>query len=136
MSTGPDSCRIDVWLWRARFFKTRAIAANVVGQGGVRLMRGLMRGNIDKPSRQVQVGDDLAFTQGSTRITLRVEALGERRGPACEARTLFSLMNSERPTIQESNLERDARTHGWTRGPLGASAQTKNDINWQDRKGR
>jgi ribosome-associated heat shock protein Hsp15 len=88
-----DACRIDVWLWRARFFKTRSLAARIVEDGGVRLTRGGgARTPIDKPSRIVRQGDVLAFTQGSRWIAVRVEALGERRGPATEARELYSRM--------------------------------------------
>jgi ribosome-associated heat shock protein Hsp15 len=87
-----DACRIDVWLWRARFFKTRSLAARIVEDGGVRLTRGGARTPIDKPSRAVRPGDVLAFTQGSRWIAVRVEALGERRGPATEARGLYSVL--------------------------------------------
>ena len=80
-----DACRIDVWLWRARFFKTRSLAARIVEDGGVRLARGGARSSVDKPSRAVQPGDVLAFAQGPRWLAVRVEALGERRGPATEA---------------------------------------------------
>ena len=87
-----DACRIDVWLWRARFFKTRSLAARVVEDGGVRLTRGDARSPIDKPSRPVKLGDVLAFAQGRRWIAVRIEALGERRGPAPEARRLYSMI--------------------------------------------
>jgi len=92
-----EACRIDVWLWRARFFKTRSLAARIVEQGGVRLAREGGRSSVDKPSRAVHRGDVLAFAQGARWIAVRVEALGERRGPAPEARALYSLM--EEPGI-------------------------------------
>ncbi len=87
-----DACRIDVWLWRARFFKTRSLAARIVEDGGVRLTRSGARSSVDKPSRAVRRGDVLAFAQGARWLAVRVEALGERRGPATEARALYSLM--------------------------------------------
>jgi ribosome-associated heat shock protein Hsp15 len=87
-----DACRIDVWLWRARFFKTRSLAARVVEDGGVRLLRGQSRAPLDKPSRPVRCGDVLSFAQGSRWIAVKVEALGERRGPAPEARALYSAL--------------------------------------------
>jgi ribosome-associated heat shock protein Hsp15 len=86
------SCRIDVWLWRARFFKTRSLAAHVVEDGGVRLVRGEARSPIDKPSRAIRCGDVLTFAQGRKWVAVRVEALGERRGPAPEAQGLYSYM--------------------------------------------
>jgi ribosome-associated heat shock protein Hsp15 len=87
-----DACRIDVWLWRARFFKTRSLAARVVEDGGVRLLRGQSRAPLDKPSRPVRCGDVLSFAQGSRWVAVKVEALGERRGPAPEARALYSAL--------------------------------------------
>ena len=87
------SCRIDVWLWRARFFKTRSLAAHVVEDGGVRLVRGEARSPIDKPSRAIRCGDVLTFAQRQKWVAVRVEALGERRGPAAEARGLYSLLD-------------------------------------------
>jgi ribosome-associated heat shock protein Hsp15 len=88
-----DACRIDVWLWRARFFKTRSLAARVVEEGGVRLVRGQSRGPVDKPSRAVRCGDVLTFAQGPKWVVVRVEAFGERRGPATEARALYNVLN-------------------------------------------
>ena len=87
-----DACRIDVWLWRARFFKTRSLAARIVEDGGVRLARGQSRTPVDKPSRPVRCGDVLTFAQGPRWVAVRVEAFGERRGPATEARALYSLL--------------------------------------------
>ncbi len=88
-----DACRIDVWLWRARFFKTRSLAARIIEDGGVRLTRGGARSSVDKSSRAVHCGDVLTFAQGPRWLAVRVEALGERRGPAPEARALYSVMN-------------------------------------------
>jgi ribosome-associated heat shock protein Hsp15 len=89
-----DACRIDVWLWRARFFKTRSLAARIVEDGGVRLTRGEARSSVDKPSRAVRPGDVLAFAQGPRWLAVKVEALGERRGPAPEARALYSVLKA------------------------------------------
>jgi ribosome-associated heat shock protein Hsp15 len=91
-----DACRIDVWLWRARFFKTRSLAARIVEDGGVRLTRGGARSPVDKPSRTVRCGDVLAFAQGARWLAVKVEALGERRGPAPEARALYRLLEEGR----------------------------------------
>lgn len=86
------ACRIDIWLWRARFVKTRGMAADLVERGAVRLTHNGMEARLDKPSRSVHPGDVLTFAQHGRVTTLRVEALGERRGPADEARALYSLM--------------------------------------------
>ncbi len=78
--------RIDKWLWQARFFKTRSLAAKQVSGGHVRV-----NGNrVVKPAHSVGPGDVLTFTQGRIVRVVRVEKLGERRGPAPEAQTLYS----------------------------------------------
>jgi ribosome-associated heat shock protein Hsp15 len=93
VSEAGEACRVDVWLWRARFFKTRSLAARMVEEGCVRLSRGGARFALDKPSRSVRPGDGLVVAVGERLVALRVEALGERRGPASEARALYSLID-------------------------------------------
>jgi ribosomal 50S subunit-recycling heat shock protein len=85
-----ESCRVDVWLWRARFFKTRSLAARAVEEGRIRLSRAGQDSRLDKPSRAVRPGDGLVFALGGRLVAVRIEALGERRGPAPEARTLYA----------------------------------------------
>lgn len=86
-----DACRVDVWLWRARFFKTRALAAGFVEAGRVRLTRSSgAEARLDKVSRTVRSGDRLVFAIGGRLFAVRVEACGERRGPAAEARALYT----------------------------------------------
>ena len=85
-----EACRVDVWLWRARFFKSRSLAARFVEDGRVRLSRGGSEARLDKPSRSVRPGDGLVFAIGGRIVSVRIEALGERRGPAPEARGLYS----------------------------------------------
>lgn len=94
-----DSCRADVWLWRARFFKTRSLAAKFLETSRVRLTRAGQETRIDKPARPIKVGDRLVFALGGKLIAVAVAALGERRGPPAEARALYSdLENSSQPT--------------------------------------
>jgi ribosomal 50S subunit-recycling heat shock protein len=85
-----DACRADVWLWRARFFKTRSLAAKFVDDGRVRLTRAGLESRLDKCARPVKVGDALVFALGGRLTAVRVEAMGERRGPPAEARSLYS----------------------------------------------
>ena len=85
-----ESCRIDVWLWRARFAKTRSLAAALVEKGAVRLTHNGVQTRLDKPSRSVHVGDVVVFAIGGRITEVRVEALGERRGSAQEARALYT----------------------------------------------
>ena len=90
MSEAGEGCRVDVWLWRARFFKTRGMAARFVDGGRVRLIRPGAETRLDKPSRTVRPGDGLVFAIGGRAVSVRVEDCGERRGPASEARSLYS----------------------------------------------
>lgn len=89
-----DSCRVDVWLWRARFFKTRSLAAKFVDEGRVRLTRTGQENRLDKCARPVKVGDALVFAVGGRLTAVRVEAMGERRGPPAEARALYSALDT------------------------------------------
>ena len=91
----PEACRADVWLWRARFFKTRSLAAKFVDEGRVRLTRAGQESRLDKPARPVKIGDGLVFALGGRVIAVRVEGLGDRRGPATEARMLYSTLDAE-----------------------------------------
>ena len=86
-----ESCRVDVWLWRARFARTRSLAAALVERGAVRLTHNGVQTRLDKPSRAVHVGDGLLCALGGRLEELRIEALGQRRGPAEEARALYTL---------------------------------------------
>lgn len=84
-----DACRADVWLWRARFFKTRSMACRFVEEGRIRLTRAGIESRIDKPSRPLKSGDVLVFGLGGRIIAVRVLGSGERRGPASEAREMY-----------------------------------------------
>ncbi|WP_116131451.1 RNA-binding S4 domain-containing protein [Tropicimonas sp. IMCC34043] len=85
MTLPAPSLRIDKWLWQARFFKTRSLAAKQVSDGKVRV--NAVR--ITKPARTVGPGDVLTFVMGDDIRVVRVLALGARRGPAAEARLLY-----------------------------------------------
>ena len=78
--------RIDKWLWQARFFKTRSIAAKFVQSGKLQLNGDL----ISKPARNVSAGDVLTFPQALKIRVIKIVELGSRRGPALEARTLYA----------------------------------------------
>jgi ribosome-associated heat shock protein Hsp15 len=88
-SQPPDpgaALRIDKWLWHARFFKSRSQASAFCGEGKVRLNRR----HIERASAPVRIGDVLTFPLGHAIRVVRVEALGRRRGPPAEARTLYT----------------------------------------------
>lgn len=76
--------RIDKWLWAARFFKTRSLAAAAVEGGKVR-----WNGQTVKPARELKSGDMLEIAAGELRWTLIVRGLNAQRRPAPEARLLY-----------------------------------------------
>ena len=84
-TVGAGALRIDKWLWQARFFKTRSLAARQVSEGKIRVNST----RISKSARAVVPGDVLTFPQGHAIRVVRILALGTRRGPAMEAQALY-----------------------------------------------
>ena len=95
--------RLDKWLWQARFFKSRSIAAEMIEDGHVRV-NGT---RISRPGRDVAQGDTLTFPQGNRIRVIRILALGLRRGPAPEAQALYLDLDpvSPEPTDVPDGLE-------------------------------
>jgi len=81
----PGAIRIDKWLWFARFFKSRTLAARMVAEGHVRVNRE----RVTKSHGGIRPGDVLTFPQGRDIRVVRVVGLGARRGPAAEAQQLY-----------------------------------------------
>jgi len=81
----PETQRLDVWLWYARFFKTRSLATKVCRANKVRINGDVIR----KASVTVSVDDVLTFPQGNQIRIAKVLSLGHRRGPAPEAQLLY-----------------------------------------------
>lgn len=89
MSAGAEGVRIDVWLFRARFVKSRARAAALVEPGHARLQRGDQLVRIARPAQIIRPGDILTLPLRSGPLRIEVLALGHRRGPPAEARLLW-----------------------------------------------
>ena len=96
MSAELASVRLDKWLWAARFFKTRSIAADAAGGGKVQL-----NGERAKPAKPVKVGDQLIIRGGDYEWTITVVALSERRGPATLAQGLYEETEQSRLAREE-----------------------------------
>jgi ribosome-associated heat shock protein Hsp15 len=79
-----DRLRIDKWLWSARFFKTRTLAAEEIGKGRVEV-----NGQEAKPAREVKVGDTVAVRRETQTRTVVVKGLSAMRGPAPVAQQLY-----------------------------------------------
>ncbi|MGD2139552.1 MAG: RNA-binding S4 domain-containing protein [Burkholderiales bacterium] len=91
----PKSVRLDKWLWAARFFKTRSMAADAAAGGKVQL-----NGERAKPAKPVKTGDRIVVRTGPYEWDITVVALSERRGPASEAQGLYE-------ETEQSRLARD-----------------------------
>jgi ribosome-associated heat shock protein Hsp15 len=79
-----NNVRIDKWLWAARFFKTRSLAAEAVDRGRVRI-----GGEPVKPARTVKLNDKIFIDNGSDRWEVVVLGISDKRGPAPVARELY-----------------------------------------------
>jgi len=90
-----DRQRLDKWLWFARFAKTRTLAAKLVASGFVRLNGQ----RTDNAAKAVAVGDVVTIALSRTTLVVRVEGLGERRGPATEARQLYADLNGDNAAL-------------------------------------
>jgi len=96
-----DDVRIDKWLWAARFFKTRSAATTAVLGGRVHV-----NGERVKPAKVVRAGDTLELTIGTTRWTVIVTGVADRRGPASVAATLYDETPESRAARERDALER------------------------------
>ena len=90
---GAPTMRADKWLWHARFFKTRGLAAKVISSGHLRVNGD----KVHKPARSVGAGDVLTFPQARRIRVVKILGLSERRGPAPEAQALYEDMSPEAP---------------------------------------
>lgn len=92
--SSDEAVRVDIWLWRARFFKTRAQATEYVSRKGLRITRHEQTRKTDKAGQRVSPGDILTFYKAKSLLTIEIVALGERRGPAAEAQALYRQVTS------------------------------------------
>jgi len=103
-----DQVRIDRWLWAARFFKTRGLAAKAILSGRVQV-----DGERVKPSRLVRAGEVVAVTKATEQWTVAVTGVTDRRGPASVAQTLYRETADSRAKREQRALEpRPARIPG------------------------
>ena len=100
MTDPAPKIRIDKWLWHARFFKSRRLAAAAV-EAGIRIDGT----RITRSSRTVEPGNTLTFAQGRRIRVIKIVAIGTRRGPAPEAQGLYEdLTPPEEPQAKEERV--------------------------------
>jgi ribosome-associated heat shock protein Hsp15 len=103
--------RLDKWLWAARFFKTRALAARACDLGRVQ-----SKGQPMKPARELHVSDQLVITSEGGLFDVEVLALSEMRGPAAVAQALYRESEASRAARAKAAEERKALA-AWERLP-------------------
>jgi len=113
------SVRIDKWLWAARFFKTRALAAKACDLGRIHSHE-----KEAKPAREVRVGDRLRVRTDSGEFEIEVLALSEMRGPAAVAQTLYRETEASKTARAKAAEERKAMQEF---APLPARRPSKRD---------
>ncbi len=115
--------RIDKWLWAARFFKTRSLAAHACELGRIE-----SNGQAAKPSREVHVDDMLRVKNEAGEFHVKVLAVSEMRGPAAVAQTLYSETDASRESRLKLAEERKAGS-AFDAGPSGKpSKRDRRDI--------
>ncbi len=109
MSDSPENpaLRIDKWLWAARFFKTRGLATTAIDGGKVHV-----NGQRVKPSRAIRPGDEIEITRDRDAMTVIVQDISDRRGPAPVAQTLYTETQASQTAraqaAEQRRLQRDA----------------------------
>ena len=96
-----EKVRIDKWLWAARFYKTRTLAAAAVTGGHVHV-----NGARVKAARTVAIGDELRIVRNELEFVVIVQALSDKRGPAPVARTLYEETEESRAAREMQGTER------------------------------
>lgn len=102
------SVRLDLWLWAARFFKTRALAKQAIDTGKVEIDE-----QRAKPSRGVRIGDALVIARGEERFEIEVLALSDVRGSASVAQTLYRESETSRLAREQLRALRAAERTGY-----------------------
>ena len=115
MTTAPDTTgvRLDIWLWAARFYKTRALAKHAIEGGKVDV-----QGQGAKASRLLKTGETISLKRGEDLFEVQVVALSGKRGPAAAAQALYLESDESRETRLRLAAERRAANAGY-RAPAG-----------------
>ncbi len=127
MLDDDDTRRLDKWLWFARFFKSRTLATKFCQTGRLRI-----NGEIGKKAHQiVRLGDVLTFPKADDVRVIKIIDLGQRRGPAVEAQTLYEDLSP--PQARSKDDKPDVKTGRVARREPGAGRPTKSQRRALDR---
>ena len=108
-ATAPQpGVRIDVWLWAARFYKTRSLAKHAIETGKVEIA-----GQRAKASRAVHVGEALTIVRGEERFEIEVRGLSDKRGPAPVAQALYEESQASKERRANERATRAAERAGY-----------------------
>jgi ribosome-associated heat shock protein Hsp15 len=116
----PAGVRADVWLWAARFFKTRSLAKQAIDGGKVDV-----NGAGCKPAKLLHAGDRLEVSRGEERMEVVVQALSERRGPAPVAQTLYRETEASVALREAARVQRKLGASGLLRPPTRPDKQAR-----------
>ena len=119
---GVGRVRVDKWLWAARFYKTRSLAAEAIGGGKI-----LVGGERVKPARLLQAGDEVRLRMGPYEHVVIVRGISERRGPASVAVTLYE-------ETTESRAAREKLAEQLRMAPAGFVFEDKGRPTKRDRR--
>jgi ribosome-associated heat shock protein Hsp15 len=108
LATSP-AVRLDIWLWAARFFRTRSVAKHAVETGKVEV-----DGQRAKPSRSVRAGDALRVARGDEVFEIQVRGVSENRGAASVAQALYSESEASRKAREAKRAELRAARAGYS----------------------
>jgi ribosome-associated heat shock protein Hsp15 len=107
-TVSQEHVRLDLWLWAARFYKTRSLAKHAIETGKVDV-----GGQRAKPSRVVRVGDAMRVMRGEEVFEVEVRGLSDTRGPASVAQTLYVESEASRARREASRATRAAERAGY-----------------------
>lgn len=102
--------RLDVWLWAARFFKTRALAKQALEGGKIEV-----NDTAGKPAKALHVGDRLKITRGEDRFEIDVATLSDQRGPAATAQRLYREAETGRAAREAAAAQRRLAAAGYAK---------------------
>lgn len=103
-----QAVRLDLWLWAARFFKTRSLAKQAIETGRIEI-----GGQRAKPARAVRAGDALRIARGEETFEVEVRGLSDTRGPASIAQTLYAESEASKLAREQAQALRVAERTGY-----------------------